>query len=156
MIRPPTRGQPIVAKAPLQRGGRLRPGPARKGQCPPVAIPQGLSLKGGRLQLSARKGWQPPMARPQGLLPAAYRGPPIRGDRLRAWHPLEGSLRAKAPPARATACKGGHSQERPLVGAAPASASLMEVLPAGAAFATKGRPPLGRATTDGQGQSSPA
>ncbi|KAJ8499400.1 hypothetical protein OPV22_009952 [Ensete ventricosum] len=79
MIRPPTRGQPVVAKAPLQRGGRLRPGPARKGQCPPVAIPQGLLLKGGRLQLSARKGWQPPMARPQGLLPAAYRGPPITG-----------------------------------------------------------------------------
>ncbi|RRT32748.1 hypothetical protein B296_00049350 [Ensete ventricosum] len=135
MIRPPTRGQRVVAKAPLQRGGRLRPGPTRKGQCPPMAIPQGLSLKGSQLQLSARKGWQPPMARPQGLLPAACRGPPTRGDRLRAWHPLEGSLRAKAPPVRATACKGGHSQERPLVGAALVGAALMEVPPAGAALA---------------------
>ncbi|RZS14146.1 hypothetical protein BHM03_00045808 [Ensete ventricosum] len=62
MARPPARGRPTVAKARLQRGGRLRPGPL-----------QGVATRGHDRLRPAREGL--PAARPQG--PTA-RGVPAR------------------------------------------------------------------------------
>ncbi|RZR84249.1 hypothetical protein BHM03_00011020 [Ensete ventricosum] len=88
MARPPAMGRLAVAKAPLQRGGRLRPGPC-KGRSPARAAahkgwpPVGAAAARGHDRLRpARKGL-PPVAWPQGV---AARNTPARGSRLRPTH----------------------------------------------------------------------
>ncbi|RWV85666.1 hypothetical protein GW17_00052526, partial [Ensete ventricosum] len=58
----PARWRPTAAKAPMQRGGRLLPGPARKG----------AALARGKTVGAAAQGWPVVARRPQGA--AAARG----------------------------------------------------------------------------------
>ncbi|RWV85655.1 hypothetical protein GW17_00052537 [Ensete ventricosum] len=92
---PPARRQPAAAKAPLQRGDRLRPGPmqeaaARRGSSlqgwPPAGV---ASARRNDWLRPARKGL-PPAARPQGAArpPAANpQGPVARGQAARGGCP---------------------------------------------------------------------
>ncbi|KAJ8478203.1 hypothetical protein OPV22_021930 [Ensete ventricosum] len=107
----------------LQRGSRLRLGPACKGGgCPPAARPQGQPPEGGRLQCGARKGRQPPTTTPQELLPTVCRRPPA------------------ASPQGVADCGFGACKK--------------------VAYGLRHRPqgllPLGRVAADGQGQPPPA
>ncbi|RWW68741.1 hypothetical protein BHE74_00023702 [Ensete ventricosum] len=77
-----------AAKAPMQRGDRLRQGTLQRG----MRHPQGAAATHDHSAGAAANGLQ-----------TATRGQPARGGRLRVRCLQEGSLRAKAPPARAAA-----------------------------------------------------
>ncbi|RZS20431.1 hypothetical protein BHM03_00052945 [Ensete ventricosum] len=67
MARPPTRGRPTTAKAPLQRGGRLRLGPLQGATAHEGSSPQGVATRRYDRLRPARKGL-PPTAKPQGAI----------------------------------------------------------------------------------------
>ncbi|RZS05266.1 hypothetical protein BHM03_00035735 [Ensete ventricosum] len=115
------------------RGGRLRPGPARKRATPARGHAAGAAANG--LQTTAR-------------------GQPIRGGRLRVRRPQEGSLRAEAPPARAAACKGDRKQQQHLQGRRPWRCRPQGWPPIGrVAAGGQGQPPpaQGRRRSEGEG-----
>ncbi|RWV80138.1 hypothetical protein GW17_00058624 [Ensete ventricosum] len=84
MARPPARGRPIAAKAPLQRGRRLRPGPLQG-----TIARRGSSSQGAGTRSGSSRPWSRPAATsPQG----AARDAPARDDR--PWPCRKGQLPA--------------------------------------------------------------
>ncbi|RRT67409.1 hypothetical protein B296_00010235 [Ensete ventricosum] len=113
--RPPAKGRPAAAKASSQYHGQTA-GAAAQGWSAAARHPQGATAAHGHAARAAAKGLQ-----------IATRDQSSRGGRLQVWHPLECSLRAEAPLARAAGCNGGYSQDWSPAGAALAGAAPVEV-----------------------------
>ncbi|RWV79183.1 hypothetical protein GW17_00059732 [Ensete ventricosum] len=130
---PHAKGRPAAAKAPMQRGGRLRQGPLQRGgRLRPGPARKGAAPARGQTAGAAARGWPAAARCPQGATDYGFdaRRKAARGQR----HRPQG-----LPPARAAACKGGRQQGRRPWRCRP-----------------QGWPPLGRVAADGQGQSPPA